>query len=330
MKSRISILCLLISLLYSCHKKKVLENPEIESLNYRTEMRNFVIGIAGFANQYDSDFIIIPQNGQGLVFENDDPGSALQSAYLQAIDGQGREDLFFGYDEDDVETPVTERDIWMPALHALQNENKVVLVTDYCSTPANMDASYAANEIEGFVSFAADNRELNQIPLYPTSLQGENNMDIQQLHDVQNFLYLINTENYNSKQEFIDAVVATNYDMIIMDAFFDNTLFTYEEVEQLRQKANGGKRLVIAYMSIGEAEDYRYYWQNTWNIHPPEWLGSVNPDWPGNFKIEYWNQEWQQIIFGNSDSYVRKILNSGFDGTYLDLIDAYEYMEETR
>jgi len=85
------------------------------------------------------------------------------------------------------------------------------------------------------------------------------------LAEISNFLYLINPEHYSSKAAFINTVTATNYDLLIMDLFFhDNTLFSADEIEQLRNKANGGKRLVVCYMSIGEAEDYRYYWKNEW------------------------------------------------------------------
>jgi len=47
-----------------------------------------------------------------------------------------------------------------------------------------------------------------------------------------------------------------------------------------------------------------------------------NPDWPGNYK--YWNPDWQTVIYGN----LGKILAAGFDGVYLDLIDAFEIFEQ--
>jgi len=97
--------------------------------------------------------------------------------------------------------------------------------------------------------------------------------------------------------------------------------------EQLKKKANGGKRLVICYMSIGEAEDYRYYWNADWVNNPPEWLDGENPDWPGNYKVKYWHTDWQNIIYGNNSSYLKKILDAGFDGVYLDIIEAFEYYE---
>lgn len=56
-------------------------------------------------------------------------------------------------------------------------------------------------------------------------------------------------------------------------------------------KANGGKHLILAYMSIGEAEDYRYYWKDEWKDHPPGWMAGENPDWPGNYKVKYWEAE---------------------------------------
>ena len=80
-------------------------------------------------------------------------------------------------------------------------------------------------------------------------------------------------------------------------------------------------------MSIGEAEDYRYCWQSSWSTNRPSWLDAENPNWEGNYKVKYWNKDWQNIIFGNSSSYTQKVINAGFDGVYLDIIDAFEYYE---
>jgi len=85
-------------------------------------------------------------------------------------------------------------------------------------------------------------------------------------------------------------------------------------------------KLVLAYMSIGEAENYRFYWK---------WMSKnliikKNPDWPGNFKIRYWKKGWKKIIYGiqkgTHKSYLDRIIDQGFDGVYLDIIDAYEFV----
>lgn len=113
--------------------------------------------------------------------------------------------------------------------------------------------SYAKNAAKGYISFAADKRDLNTIPPYPTKPANENYNNIKSLKDARNFLYLINPSKYSTNAKFITAMNATNYDVIIMDS----GSFTKSETDQLKVKANGGKRLVISYMSIGEAEDYR-------------------------------------------------------------------------
>ena len=115
-----------------------------------------------------------------------------------------------------------------------------------------------------------------------------------------------------------------------MDLYIEDQAFSSSEINLLKEKKNGGNRLVICYMSIGEAEDYRYYWQNSWASDPPEWLKGENPDWPGNYKVKYWDPEWQDFIFGNEQSYLKMILDAGFDGVYLDLIDAFEYFEDAK
>ena len=181
-------------------------------------------------------------------------------------------------------------------------------------------------DAEGFVSFVAPSRELDIIPTGVPS--HENAQDILRLSEAQNFLFLLNPERFNSKNQFVESVAATNYDVVIMDLFFnDGTAFTTDEVERLKCKANGGKRLVICYLSIGEAEDYRYYWQSSWKRHKPAWLVRENPSWPGNYKVRYWLPEWQELICGPGDSYLSRILNAGFDGVYLDIVDAFEEFE---
>jgi cysteinyl-tRNA synthetase len=297
-------------------------------LDFKQEMRDFVIGISEYARINKPDFIIIPQNGIELVTRNGEGKDSLYTAYLSAIDGNGQEDLFYGYDKDDKATYANDRSYLREFLDKSKNAGKMILVTDYCSTHSNMDNSYSQNNTAGYISFAANHRELDNIPDYPNPIYGVNNSIITSLSQIKNFLYLINPQNYASKADFINVVTSTNYDLLIMDLYFDETaVFTASELNQLKNKANGGKRLLISYMSIGEAENYRYYWQSGWKTGNPSWLDDENPDWAGNYKIRYWEPEWQNIIFGNDNSYLKKIINAGFDGVYLDIIDAFEYFE---
>jgi len=299
------------------------DKEEIPSLNFRQEMREFVQDISLYAKNQQSNFLIIPQNGQEILTVNSEPDGAVASAYVDAIDAVGREDLFYGYVDDDKETPAEDRDYLISFCDVAKNNGKVVLTTDYCSTHSKMDGSYTANQSRGYISFAADHRELDNIPAYPSVIHNVNTSNISTIGEVKNFLYLINPSAYTTKQAFLDAVKASNYDMVLIDLFFNEESLTMTDITTLKTKANGATRLVLCYLSIGEAEDYRYYWDGL----DKNLLYNENPDWPGNFLVKYWEPTWKEVIYGNDQSYVKKIINAGFDGAYLDIIEAYEYFE---
>jgi cysteinyl-tRNA synthetase len=305
----------------SCRKNN------LPDLDFKQEMRDLVKGISEYGKGIHPGFIVIPQNGQELVSANGEGNGSPAIDYLTAIDGLGREDLFYGYDNDNEATPANERNYIIEYLDLAKDNGKEILAIDYCSSPSFMDNSYTQNESKGYISFAADHRELDNIPSYPSQPYQVNTNNITSLTEAQNFLYLINPVNFSTKQDLINAVTASNYDVLIMDLFFNDVEFTASEIIALKQKANGGSRLIICYMSIGEAEDYRYYWQSSWNNDKPAWLDDENPDWEGNYKVWYWEQDWKNVIYGNDSSYLKKILNAGFDGVYLDIIDAFEYYE---
>lgn len=145
---------------------------------------------------------------------------------------------------------------------------------------------------------------------------------------------LINVESWAYQLQNIDiSQIANNstFELIVMDYSADGSddgKFTKEDILQIR---NSGKK-AICYISIGEAEDYRFYWDPGWdsdgNGNPdpgaPAWLGRENPDWEGNYKVRFWKTDWQEIIF----SYIDTIVTQGFDGIYMDIIDAYYYWSE--
>ena len=315
-------LCLFVILSVGCGRLEVEPCDD-----YRQAMRDFVVRISETARAQHPGFIVIPQNGIELVTIGDDADAELAASYLSANDGHGQEDLFYGYLRDDASTPTDETDYLLSYLRRTQQAGNRILVTDYCTRPDYVATAHNRCDVEAFASFTAPSRELDVIPV--AAPPHENTQSIFRLNDARNFLYLLNNENFDNKNAFVEAIAATNYDLVIMDLFFDDgTAFTAEEVERLKHKANGGKRLVVCYMSIGEVEDYRYYWQPSWRRHAPVWLARENPSWPGNYKVRYWCPEWQNIICGTGDSYLNRILAAGFDGVYLDIVDAFEYFEE--
>jgi len=296
--------------------------------DYRQDMRNFVQALSAYARGIDPGFIIIPQNGHQLLSRSEEILAPAED-YLAAIDGAGREDLFYGYEEDDEPTPAAESEDMIRCLDLAEANGVQVLVTDYCWTRSRVDDSYARSAARGYISFAADRRDLDDIPSYPLVPYNVHASDILSLAEARNFLYLLDPHSFGARSSYLDALAGTDYDLLIIDLFYeDATPLDFNEVQGLKRKANGGARPLVAYLCIGEAEDYRYYWDPAWKKNPPSWLLGENSDWPGNYKVRYWDTEWQKIIFGNDASYLKRIIDAGFDGAYLDLVDAFEYFED--
>lgn len=117
-------------------------------------------------------------------------------------------------------------------------------------------------------------------------------------------------------------------DLLVIDYSDGSKPWSRKDIEAIQRKPDGSRRIVLAYFSIGEAEDYRFYWKKSWKKNKPAFLAKANKDWGGNYKVRYWMKEWQDIIIGSDedeDSYLDQIVAAGFDGVYLDIIDAFEY-----
>lgn len=124
----------------------------------------------------------------------------------------------------------------------------------------------------------------------------------------------------------VDRLAASSLDLIVVDHALgqpDMIVARPEDVQKLKRKPDGSRRIVLAYISVGEAEDFRPYWKPAWAKASPSWLGSSNPDWPGGYGVRFWEPAWQQIIYAQDDSILDRIISAGFDGVFLDRVDAY-------
>lgn len=55
-----------------------------------------------------------------------------------------------------------------------------------------------------------------------------------------------------------------------------------------------------------------------WRENPPSWLGTENPEWPGNYLVEHWSPGWWEIL----SEYLDEIAALGFDGFGMDKVDS--------
>ena len=109
------------------------------------------------------------------------------------------------------------------------------------------------------------------------------------------------------------------FDMAIVDP--DDSGLSKNDLKNLHSQ---GKKM-FAYLSIGEAENYRDYWGEDWKTGYPDFVEKENAEWKGNFKVKYWDKKWQKIVF----TMLAKITDTGYDGVYLDVVDAYKYFENS-
>ena len=302
------------------------EDGEPDETIFRQRMRDFVQEISFYAKSLRTDLLVIPQNGEPLVILEERPADL----YLAAIDGIGRETVFCGQPRYNARTPSDETDEIVDFLTVAKGAGVTVMVTDYCSRTALVDESYARAADQEYLSFVGSTGdiELDAIPSYPLRPVNENDADVTTLEDARNFLYLISPEEFVTKERFLDAVRGTNYDIVLIDLFFEGQALNAEEVASLKKKANGASRLVIAYVNIGAAEDYRYYWQSGWRTGNPTWLAAPYEGFEDETFVQYWDSRWKSLIFGNKNSYIKRVIDAGFDGVYLDNILAYEVFEE--
>lgn len=284
---------------------------EIEPME---KMRELIVEIAS----RDSEKIIILQNGSEIYYDD----GVLNEEFLQYIDGAGQESFLFGSGGVvDKKTPKEDREYLLNNLVPLEEKGKKILTINYSKNRKNRKEIEKINKKYGFVGesikdFSADSFNL---PIKEFNLD-----EVRSLDEVKNFLYLLNPSKFNSKDEYLRALKSSEYDLLIIEPTLNGSFFTKDEIEQLKYKKNGSRRLVIAYFSIGEAEDYRFYWEKSWSKKLPDWIVEENENWEGNYIVKYWSKEWQEIV----KEYQRRLESIGVDGYYLDTIDSFQYFED--
>ena len=140
-----------------------------------------------------------------------------------------------------------------------------------------------------------------------------------------------------SEDGAVDALVSAAYDVVVIDPTRtdpgDADFPTAQVVQRLKASVGsrtGSRKVVIAYIDIGEAEDYRTYWLPEWTAPTattggvPDFLLTIDPDgWSGNYPVAFWDQRWKDIVIYDSDSLLNLAIDDGFEGIYMDWVEAY-------
>ncbi|NJM29565.1 MAG: glycoside hydrolase, end-alpha-1,4-polygalactosaminidase [Rhizobiales bacterium] len=150
------------------------------------------------------------------------------------------------------------------------------------------------------------------------------------LRSVKTWMYLLQRLE---EPALIEQAAASNYDLFVIEPGLDFKDGAYDAaglVKALRTKPDGNKRLLLAYIDIGQAEDFRSYWARDWKPPTsgkpgfPEFLLAPDPDgWAGDYGVAYWHPEWKSIWLGEN-GLISRLAKRGFDGVYMDWVAACE------
>jgi cysteinyl-tRNA synthetase len=119
---------------------------------------------------------------------------------------------------------------------------------------------------------------------------------------------------YQLQNASLESLQNLNFEIAVLD--IDDSGLSVSQIQEL----NSENKTLYSYISIGEAENYRSYWtDNNWDTNTPDFILEENSEWEGNFRVKFWDEQWQLVIFDN----IETIVNQGYNGAYLDIVEAY-------
>ncbi len=280
-----------------------------------SRMQDLVIGLSRHAQSRNPKFLIVPQNAPKLLYLQGDPYMQRHPEYDSHIDALGIEGLFYNAS--------FEPDSLRIAILDTFSKSKKVMVSDFVQDPA--DAKHARELIRqhGFLPLVRtrDNYDYVKIPALAGPSEPAKSID-----DISNFLYLINGSHFGDRESFVRAVASAHHQLAIIDLFFHGEAFTRQEIAAMKKMPGGGERILLGYVNIGAAENWRYYWQKDWKVGHPFFLARPYHGYKDETWVRYWDPAWKKILYGSPGAYVDRLIDAGFDGAYLDNVEAYLYL----
>ena len=102
------------------------------------------------------------------------------------------------------------------------------------------------------------------------------------LSDVKTFAYLIQNVDIDAN---LQELRQSHYDMYILEPcvtekgnsdFMISSLIT--DIRNFNRTYHYKNPIILAYVDVGQAEDWRWYWQKGWKPGRPDWIVTVDPD----------------------------------------------------
>lgn len=292
-------------------------------IDHREEMRSFIQGIADYARAQKRGFAVVARDAGELIVKRDVQDEKIISparTFIRSIDGVMFDGVFAGYQMIGKAPPAETQTAILERIGRAKQSGLNVLSMEYATATQAIDNVYKFAMDKGIVSSVAHRPtpDLTDVPPYPKRPNAENPNNILALKDVKNFIYLSDPAAFGRQDQFALKIHDNNFDMVIVDPFSGRAPLSRSAVETLKYKKLGARRMVMARMDIATAASYRYYWQSNWREGNPDWIAAPYPGDPDRYFVEYWNPAWQDVIFGNPQSFLFGLIAQGYDGVLLE------------
>jgi cysteinyl-tRNA synthetase len=305
-------------------------------IDYREEMRKFVQLISEYGRLTKPNFAIVTKNGLDLLIKRNiynDKITPKARSYMRSIDGVMQEGMFFSqaHNGQPFGSPQV-RHIQTKMLRLADYAKKSglkVLTHDFGNGNKAIDDVRKLANARGFLSLMSDvpSHSIRKLTSHPSRPPQENSNNIISFGMIKNYAVIRNSVSFGLQSEFALKMHDTNYDALFVEVLHGSTPLSRQAVETLKYKKIGSRRMVLAYMNVGRAANYQYYWGNNWTTGYPSWVDEPLNSEPDHYRVKFWDKDWQNIITGNQNSYLYGIIAQGFDGVVIDGIDSYKFYE---
>jgi len=150
------------------------------------------------------------------------------------------------------------------------------------------------------------------------------------LDEVQYWTYNIQDVNTSRQRE---ELVGSHFDMYVLEPVVtergEQNFDIADLIRDIRQYNINTRQvdpIILAYIDVGQAEDWRWYFDSSWGVGNPEWIVGDDPqNWEGCMPVAFWHDTWQDITINGYQgrSQVEESLQAGFDGIYMDWVEAF-------
>jgi cysteinyl-tRNA synthetase len=125
---------------------------------------------------------------------------------------------------------------------------------------------------------------------------------------VQSFVYLI--AGVASDSSVISAIGNSPQDLIVL-----GEAAGLPPLNRAIADPNNNK-LIFGYVDIAETTSLNNPGLFS-SGSPPSWFGNQNPGYPGLYTVQYWNPNWEPVVFATID----QVIAQGYDGIFLDVLN---------